>query len=254
MGFGKTVRTAPVPPVFVTQFPDQKAFKILEQGEMTIDELADMIENAPPMSEKALLPWLKLAKFGKKRSKKHCLRTDANVVAISGVEGDYDAELLSMTKAAEMLRVAGIAAILYTSGSHTPEKPRWRVLAFLRKPIRGTSDELKLGRKRFVGIVNAVLGGVLADESFTLSLAYCYGSVEGKRKVEVVRVPGSCIDRLKNPPAPVFAGGKTTQHETPQKTRAELLSPHPEKTKAQLLFIPNTERDWHGWKEKGAGM
>jgi hypothetical protein len=251
MSFNQIVQREP--PVFVTQFPNQYASKILKQGEMTPDQLADMIENAKPTTEKDLLPWLKLAQFGKTVSPKSqkCLRWNGNVVAISGVEGDYDGERLAITKAAALLRVAGVAAVLYTSASHEPEKPHWRVLAFLSKPIKGTPKELDEERKRLLGIVNAILGGVLANESFTLSQAYYYGTVRGRRKIEVIRVPGACIDRLRNAPAPIYADGKTTKHEYPEKTREELRSPDLKTTAAQICSLPNTARDWNGWKNLG---
>lgn len=115
------------------------------------------------------LPWVKLAIFGHLKTERGSLRHDANVVAITGVEGDYDAEKVSFDEARELLRNARVAAMLYTSPSHAPEHPRWRVLC----PF---GERLPPGeRAKLVARLNGVLGGVLAGESFTLSQAYYFG-------------------------------------------------------------------------------
>ena len=72
----------------ITIFPDKFAFS-KEQGETTLSGLASGIRTttAPKKSE---LPFIKLALFGDSRTQKGCLRNNANVLAITGVEGDYD--------------------------------------------------------------------------------------------------------------------------------------------------------------------
>jgi Family of unknown function (DUF5906)/Primase C terminal 2 (PriCT-2) len=254
-----------VPSVFVTQFPNKKACRFLDRTAMTPDQLADMIENAKPRTDKALLIWLKLAQFGNRRSENNCLRWNENVVAVSGVEGDYDGEQMAMEAAAKLLRDAGVAAILYTTASHTPETPRWRVLAFLSKPITGTTKELDEARKHNVGIINAILGGVLARESFVLSTAFYYGGVQGGPKIQVIRVPGACVDQLRRAPAPLFPKGKGagSNYGEPHKTPEELRSPNLERTRSQLRFLPNDaamdEETWDdyvnmGLAAEGAGL
>src|ERR1017187_9527321 len=71
------------------------------------------------------LALLKLASFGTVTTAKKCLRHDKNVLQVHGVEGDYDGEVVPMSQAAEALSAAGVAAVLYSSASHTPERPRW---------------------------------------------------------------------------------------------------------------------------------
>lgn len=82
---------------------------------------------------KAELPLIKLARFGDDRTRKGSLRHNANMLAIEGVEGDYDGGKLSVERAAAKLRKAGLSAVIYTSPSHTPDKPRWRVLLQIAK-------------------------------------------------------------------------------------------------------------------------
>jgi hypothetical protein len=74
-------------------------------------------------------PLLKLARFGDVRTDKGSLRHDGNIVAIYGVEGDCDSGKLSPQEAVERLRDEGIRCVVYTTKSHKPESPRWRVLA-----------------------------------------------------------------------------------------------------------------------------
>src|SRR5262245_63160110 len=66
----------------------------MRRVDMTLPQLAAHIGYQTAAS-KMELPWLKLAAFGGKRSDKNSLRTDANVLHISGVEGDHDSGELS---------------------------------------------------------------------------------------------------------------------------------------------------------------
>src|SRR4051794_36921184 len=91
------------------------------------DELADHIRHPQQFESKSDCPMIKLAEFGNRRTENGCLRHDANIEQITGLEGDYDGEQVSVAQAAMMLSEHGIEAVLYTSGSHTPETPRWRV-------------------------------------------------------------------------------------------------------------------------------
>jgi putative DNA primase/helicase len=173
-------------PLWVTFFADKGARRCGEE-ELTFDELHERII-ASRADAKDWLPWLKLAQFGGKRTDKDSLRHDANVLSISGIEADYDGERVSFEDAVAKLEVAGISALLYTSPSHTPDKPRWRVLC-------DTSRELKPGRRyELVERLNGILGGILTTESFTLSQAYYYGAVGDNPPPEVAIVEGDYID------------------------------------------------------------
>jgi predicted P-loop ATPase len=155
--------------------------------ELSVGKLADRITraNAP---RKDGLPWLKLACFGDLRTNKNSLRHDRNVLAITGVEGDYDAGLVTFEEAVQKAQEAGILAITYTSPSHTEDAPRWRVLC-------PTSTELPPEqRSRLVDRLNGVLGGILAGESWTLSQSYYYGAVNGNPSHRVEIIDGTPID------------------------------------------------------------
>ena len=154
----------------------------------TLRSLANRIRVVTAAS-KDKLPWLKLARFGDQRTDENCLRHDANVLAISGIEGDYDGGVVTVDEACELLAKQGIAAVVYTSPSHTEDAPRWRVLC-------PTSIELPPDqRAHMVGRLNGLLGGILSGESFTLSQSYFFGSVKHNPSHRVELIEGAPIDQ-----------------------------------------------------------
>lgn len=174
--------------ITLTQFKDASARR-------AVQHLVPLRGLAPKIVErradrKDRLPWLKLATFGDVPSRKGSLRHNGNVTAIDGIEGDHDAGTLTPAEAAQRLQQAGIAALIYTSPSHTPERPRWRVLAPLS---RSMSPE---HRERLCARLQGVLGGALAPESFALSQSYYYGGVEGGTVPETLEIDGAGIDTL----------------------------------------------------------
>jgi hypothetical protein len=183
-----------------TQFPSRLALSF-EVKQHTLHELAQYLVDAGPFKKKSECPWIKLATFGHSRTDKNSLRHDANVVSITGVEGDYDAEQVTAEQAIELLERAGIRAIVYTSPSNgvvDPPRsnggPRWRVLAPLSKAYDPSA------RKALLARVNGALGGILAAESFTLSQSYFFGEVEDVQYRVFVTwndpEEGTCVDEL----------------------------------------------------------
>ena len=152
----------------VTLFADTGAQSV-KTREFAWSQLVEHIRSPRQYERKANMPLVKLARFGGVRTDKGSLRHDANVLAIDGIEGDYDAGELSIADAATLLADTGIVAMLYTSPNHGLVRPRWRVLCPLAR--ERTPD----GRRMLVGRLNRVLGGVLAAESFVLSQSYFVG-------------------------------------------------------------------------------
>jgi hypothetical protein len=152
-----------------------------------VDELRAEILKTSKGSKDAL-PWLKLARFGEAKTDKGSLRHDANVLAITGIEADYDGEVMTPAEAFQTLEKAGIRSLVYTSPSHKNEKPRWRVLC-------PTSAELPPDRRaHLVGRLNGLFAGILAVESFTLSQAYYFGRVNENPLHSAEWVDGRPID------------------------------------------------------------
>ncbi len=136
------------------------------------------------------LPWLKLARFGGIASVKGCLRHDANVLAITGIEADYDGGVIPFDDAVEIAAKADLLCLIYTSPSHTAAKPRWRILC-------STSEELPPGqRNQLLGRLNGAFGGVFSAESWTLSQSYYFGSVAANPAHQVMLIDGTPVDKL----------------------------------------------------------
>lgn len=176
-------------PIKVTRFPNVKAQQATAST-MTARELASLMLHTRA-SEKNRLPLLKLAIMGDVRTAAGSLRSDVNLISVSGIEGDYDSGDMSPQEAAQRLDSAGIAAIVYTTPSHRPDAPRWRVLAPLWRPVPPRE------RDALCAQLNGALGGVLAGESFTRSQTYFYGGI-GDVAPEVITVEGGYLDRVKD--------------------------------------------------------
>lgn len=179
-----------------TEFPGPQAYKALQKNEHIIGwtDFCSMVLSVPSYTQKSEQPLIKLAAFDCKRTKTHSLRHDANVLQIWGVEGDYDQGVVGIDQAQELLERAGVRAVLHTSASHTPEAPRWRVLAPLSAAHRPDQRNALMAR------LNGVLGGILSNESWTLSQAYYLGRVHGVGYEAAVTFDdpedGACIDDL----------------------------------------------------------
>ena len=154
-------------------------------------------------------PLLKLARFGNLRSRAGSLRNNANVLDISGIEGDYDAGQVAMEEAARNIKSAGLAAILYTTPSSTPERPRWRVLVPLSCLHKAEQH------RGLVAKLNGILGGILAKESFTLSQAYYFGKVAGAENRMIV-LEGQPLDLVGLTTGEIYPeGGGSAEHMDP---------------------------------------
>lgn len=173
-------------PLAVTFFRDHTA-TTKDEKSLTLRQLVPMIRTTTA-PEKAALPWLKLASFGDGRTRKGSLRNNANVLAIDGVEADYDAGVMTPEQAVAALTAANLAAVVYTSPSHQAHTPKWRVLC----PLADTT--MPEERAALTARLNGVLGGKLARESFTLSQAYYYGSVRKNPAHVVLLVEGRPLD------------------------------------------------------------
>ncbi|MGX9218955.1 AAA family ATPase [Massilia varians] len=154
--------------------------------EKTADWLAltGKLRNPQEHSNKSECPLIKLAAF-----ENASRAAGAQIKEVYGLEGDYDAGVVTLDEAAERLAAAGVCAFLYTSARHTPAKPRWRVLAPLSRAH--TPDEFH----EVLALLNGAVGGILAPESFDLSRCYFYGKVQGT-PYDSRTVEGLCVDTL----------------------------------------------------------
>lgn len=173
-------------PFTITRFPDQFARTKKERTE-TPRQWAARIARIEANS-KTELPFFKAGLFGDVATEKGCLRHDANVLAVTGVEGDHDAGNMQPEEAKALLEAARVAAVVYSTPSNRPDRPRWRVLCPLSAPLPPAR------RAALVARLNGVLKGVLAGESFTLSQAFYAGAVRGGPPVQTFLVDGRYLD------------------------------------------------------------
>jgi AAA domain len=172
----------------LTLFRDHAAAE-KAQRTVTTDELRALIRDTSAPAKSAL-PWLKLARFGNSKTPKGSLRHDQNVVAITGIEADYDSGSVGFDEAVEIAENAGLLAILYTSPSHTPERPRWRILC-------PTASELPPDQRSWLlARVNGLYQGIFAAESWALSQSYYFGRVNRNPDHRVEIGDGQTIDAL----------------------------------------------------------
>jgi putative DNA primase/helicase len=176
-------------PVVFSQIPDVYGNEI-QQQELSWVDVRQKLTDSQVYESKHACPLFKLATFGGHRTEKGSLRSDENLEQISGVEGDYDGEVVSEEQAADLLASHGIEAFIYTSASHSDSAPRWRVVAPLSSPCS------KAERRALVGMLNAALGGILSTESFTDSQSYYYGRVKGA-PFRFKHVRGATLDNLR---------------------------------------------------------
>jgi predicted P-loop ATPase len=170
----------------VTLFRDEYA-RSKRVRTLTLTELAEGINRANASSKEHL--WLlKLATFGEKKTAKGCLRNNDNVLFLHGFVGEHDAETVSFEAAVALVREAGVRALLYTSPSHKPDKPRWRVIFPFGGQMRPE------GHASMADRANALLGGVLSGESWTLSQAYYFGRVGSGEHFRIEVIEGDPID------------------------------------------------------------
>lgn len=168
-------------PITWTELP-KKSGATMTRHSGTWGDFLQRLQSVGEFPNKDACPWVKLAVFGDKRSKKGSLRTNENMRGVYGVEGDYDGEKVTIEQAVSMLERAGIKAAVYPSPSnetmnppHSHGGPRWRVMAPCVQSVPPAD------RKRLLARVNGALGGILSVESFTDSQGYYFGATPSNK-------------------------------------------------------------------------
>jgi len=183
--------------VAYTRFGNKSAL-VMHMVEQSWDQFCNQLESLKP-SHKDSSNLIKFALFSGEKTlptattKGGCLRADEFVTFITGIEGDYDAEVITPEQARDLLEQHNIKGVIVTSHSHTPEKPRWRVYCPFSKPYSPAE------RMRFIRRLNGALGGILSGESFTLSQSYYVGRPHHGGEYIVLRtnpIGESCLDEL----------------------------------------------------------
>jgi hypothetical protein len=160
-----------------------------------VELIKHVLTGNPVKAAKDKLPLFVCGTLDGSLSEKGYARHNAAIECISVAIGDHDQGSMTPEEAAQKLTAAGIRAYVYTSPSHTPEMPRWRVVAPLQRVVErnGTSHLAPIYRG-LVGALDAALGaGTLKTESFVLSQSFYFGKVEG-REYFVLESLGAWLD------------------------------------------------------------
>jgi hypothetical protein len=244
-------RTADEKPLSITFFRNRFA-KSKRVREMTLAELGDLILETTA-EKKTSLPWLKLASFGEERSERNCIRHNANVISISGIELDYDAKRMTLDEGIAIAEQVGLQALFYTSASYSDAAPKWRTLLPTSQPVPPGE------REKLVARVNGLFGGVFAPESFTLSTAFYFGSVNSNPAHRVVVTEGDCIDLRDDLDAgaigrngePFEPTGEWNPFAGDEKNWAEQAAGDEvvdlDELRDAMQFVPNDDLDWDTW-------
>jgi P4 family phage/plasmid primase-like protien len=192
-----------MPRISYTLFPDLGAKTKTDRQNVPWQDMVDIVRNAPTYLNKRNCPLVSLCQYGTVLSGKDSLRHAENVISAYGAELDYDGEIVQPTEAARTLQAADIEALIYTSPSHTPERPRFRILFPFSAGLPPERRADCLAR------ANRVLGGIAARESFTLSQSYYIGRVGGTEYI-VLETHGRTLDLVTNI-EPLYFGGGTNE-------------------------------------------
>ena len=236
----------------VTFFQDKRAMS-QKQESLTLPEIKQrMLETA--RSSKGKLPLMKFAVFGDVRTDGNCLRHDANTRAVSGTEGDYDAEQFSFEEGLARLRALGVRGIITTTSSHSEKKPRWRIFLPLSTELVPPGEVehptawLKVQRAMLVRKIDAAFGVIFASESEGLSLSYFIGSIEGQPPIRVEVVDGAYVDTITLPDVPPVR--EPVRRERSFKNTA----PADRSEVALALNVIASKDDYKSWLEVGAAL
>ena len=187
-----TIASANQTPIFrYSEFSDKYA-RTKADRRSTWNDFAAMIKAPKTYPNKHACPLLTLGTFGDKRVGDGCLRHTDNLEAIAGVEIDHDAGTLSIEAAHEILQGAGVTAVLHTTASHTPAKPRWHGLFPL------SHEHAPHQRLEIVLRIDKIFGGACAKESTSLACSWYFGKVDGVPYTALESV-GDYVDTVLEP-------------------------------------------------------
>lgn len=129
---------------------------------------------------------------------------------------EHDAGTVPFETAVEALQRAGIDAIVYTSASHDPAAPRWRVVAPLQAPCDVD------GYLQHLDTLNGVLGDACSPESADPTRQWFYGRVAATGEhYRSARTGGAPLDTLTElPSTPLARKAKAASRE-----RSDLPTP-----------------------------
>lgn len=137
--------------------------------------IIEALRNEPEHATKHECRLFNMANFSDKKTRLGSLRSNDNIINITGLVGDHDDGSMSIDQAVDALERCHVKGCVYPSASHTVDHPRWRVVVPLQSAVSVAEHSYFMNR------LNGALGGVLASESWTASQSFFFGPIEGKQ-------------------------------------------------------------------------
>jgi hypothetical protein len=200
--------------------------KSLTEHDTTWPEFVEMLRSLPRVPQKEMAPLASLCTYGDHvKTDGESRRNSENVIAVYGIEVDYDGEVISYEDGVKKLQDAGLHSVVCTTASHTAHTPRWRV--FLPFAAPGTLADREAALER----VNGLFEARIAQESFSVSQAFYIGPA-GDAEYLCRATTGQTIDQATQLPR------------VPKK--------HRKRPTGQIT--PETEEDWIEDIQSGVGI
>ena len=154
---------------FITAWPN----KVTTQGASTDVDwslLVELLSNAsdpkPTKDQQPLWKGCTMVGNHRRASSQAC---DTHYFII----GDHDAGTQTPVEVINKLNELNVRGMVYTTASHTEKSPRWRVVVPVSEPFEHKQEVFEL----LVGTLNSIVGGALANESYSPLQAWYYGPV-----------------------------------------------------------------------------
>ena len=140
------------------------------------------IQQVPAYPDKSAQPLIKLGTYG-------AFSRANDLLSAEGLELDYDDGQITPEQAADLLRAEGLRAIVCSTYTSAPDKPKWRAFLPLSKPYAAKH------RAALVGAVDSILGHVIAPESYREKQIFFIGR-NPESDYSVIQCEGECLDTL----------------------------------------------------------
>jgi len=228
----------------LTRFDSVKADKY-KTVDVEWSKLCEILRSPKEYEKREDMPLLKLATITGGKTANGSFRGDETIDEVYGIEGDYDGGLISMEDAAQKAQRMGVNLAFYSTGRSTPEAPRWRVLANLTGPVQPEE------RQYWVGMLNYVMGGILAPESFVLSQSFFYGKIKGS-DYKVLFLDGQPIDTFDGQFDPIYA--KSKEKPEAQKSASEHTHTITLEEAGRMLEYISPNSSYFDWLHVGMGL
>lgn len=200
-----------------------------------VDLLTDKADVVPTKMQQKLFKGCSMA--GDNRKSGAVCETHSFIV------GDYDEGLIQVDEAKNRLEELDMQGLVYTTASHKPEAPHWRVVVPLAFPVQHSTDAFET----LVGRLNAALGGCLAPESYRPSQAWYFGRVS-QIPFELASTTGTralddCTEIVSQPKRLEPAQPQNTHHKLAETFEVPISAKMLVALEAALQAIPTDNRD-----------